>query len=144
MSPRRSSWPLKLAALSLAGLAVSVYLWSAKAGKAEFVCGVYGDCAGVNASPYSIFFGIPVAALGTFMYVTLTVLLFRVWKRPGPTLHLLGFALALCGALFSLYLTGVEAFVLGTYCIWCVVSWLLITSITLVWGWQLWVMSEVD
>lgn len=68
------------------------------------------------------------------MYLVLTGVLVTVWYRPGTFLSNVGFMVALAGALFSLYLTGVEAFVLGAYCVWCLTSWVLITFITWQWG----------
>lgn len=130
----RSRWPLILAALSIIGALLSGYLWQAKVGATELVCGPMGDCVTVNSSSYSEVMGIPVAFLGMVMYLVLTGVLVTVWYRPGTFLSNVGFMVALAGALFSLYLTGVEAFVLGAYCVWCLTSWVLITFITWQWG----------
>lgn len=127
-------WPLGLAGLSLGGAGLSGYLWQAKVGSTELVCGPMGDCLTVNASVYSEVMGIPVAFLGMLMYLALAgVQAFLHW-RPNMLLANAGFALALAGALFSLYLTGLEAFVIGAYCVWCLTSWVLITFITWQWG----------
>ena len=93
-----------------------------------------GDCVTVNASAFSEVLGIPIALLGMLMYLSLVVILVVVWRRPETTLSTYGFALALAGALFSLYLTGIEAFVIGAYCVWCLTSWVLITVIAWQWG----------
>ncbi len=132
--PDRARWPLALAGLSLAGAGLSAYLWQAKVGATELVCGPMGDCVTVNASAFSEVMGVPVALLGMLMYLTLAAVLVTVWRRPDTIFANIGFALALAGALFSLYLTGVEAFVLGAYCVWCLTSWILITVIAWQWG----------
>lgn len=130
----RPSWPLWLAALSAAGAALSGYLWRAKVGALSLICGPVGDCVTVNSSAYSEVFGIPVALLGTLMYSGVAVSLLWEWRRPGTPVSQVGFMLALAGALFSLYLTGVETFVLRAYCIWCLTSWVMITAIAWTWG----------
>lgn len=127
-------WPLALAGLSLIGAGLSAYLWQAKVGATSLVCGPMGDCVTVNSSAFSEVMGIPVALLGMLMFLTLTAVLVTVWWRQATILSNFGFTLALAGALFSLYLTGVEAFVLGAYCIWCLTSWILITVIAWQWG----------
>jgi len=122
--------------LPLVGLIVSVYLWSAKAGAAALICGGLSDCVSVNMSAYSAIGGIPVAAAGAVMYLVLAVAGFvtvRHGDGANPTLILMAFVVAFSGALFSLYLTGIEAFVLGAYCIWCVCSWIIITILTVLW-----------
>lgn len=127
-------WSLKLAVLSLAGAVLSAYLWQAKVGATSLVCGPVGDCVTVNSSAFSEVLGVPVALLGMLMYLSLAAILLVVWRRPYTVLLNLGFALALAGALFSLYLTGIEAFLLGAYCVWCLTSWVLITVIAWQWG----------
>lgn len=137
---RRST--IVLAVLSLIGLGISAYLWSAKTGSLELICGAMGDCVSVNASIYSEVAGIPVAAAGTVMYACLAVLSLLA---KGPMEHRvvwIGFVLSLAGALFSLYLTGIEAFVLKMYCIWCLTSWVLITIIAVLWGRHLAALSD--
>ena len=58
----------------------------------------------------------------------------RSGKESPPGVAFAGFAIALSGALFSLYLTGIEAFVLRAYCIWCLVSWGIITTTAVLWA----------
>lgn len=130
----KSAWALRLAGLSLLGAGLSAYLWRAKVGATELVCGPLGDCVTVNASVYSEVMGVPVAFLGMLMYLALAFVLAFLYRRPVAALSNAGFALALAGALFSLYLTALEAFVIGAYCIWCLTSWLLITFIAWQWG----------
>lgn len=131
-------------ALSGAGLAISIYLWVAKIGSTELICGAYGDCVSVNSSAYAEIAGIPTAAAGTLVYAALFLLAVgsgmstrmgdRLRRGEPQWILMVGFTLSLAGALFSLYLTGVEAFVLHAYCIWCLASWVIITSLAILWG----------
>ncbi len=105
------------ALLSVVGLAVSVYLWWSKVSQSHIICGV-GDCDLVNASPYSMLLGIPVAAIGAAGYSAL--LLGALWAlraRDDAPAWLLNARLAMAsvGLFFAAYLTGIEAFVLDAY-----------------------------
>lgn len=138
-SSRRWLW--WVLGLSTAGLGVSIYLWLGKLGNAPLICGPSGGCISVNASPYSEIMGIPVAAFGTFMYLCLAGIALTLLRSPQTPRNgaparaaFIGFAIALAGALFSLYLTAIEAFVLRAYCVWCLVSWGLVTTTTVIWA----------
>jgi uncharacterized membrane protein len=82
------------------------------------------DCGVVNKSDYSMIWKIPVGAIGIAGYLLLGVLGGLRWYRL--------LALATLGAMcFSLYLTYVEARILETWCIYCVISLCIISTITL-------------
>ncbi len=72
------------------------------------------DCGLVNRSPYSVFFGVPVALIGIVGYAVIAVLAGRFPKLT---------ALLALGALgFALRLSYIEWKVLETWCIYCVTS----------------------
>jgi len=73
--------------------------------------------------------GIPVAGIGVAGYAALLLLSTRWKSRPETPNRLLGAALA--GLAFALYLTYVEAYVLNTWCILCIVSLALIFLIAI-------------
>jgi vitamin-K-epoxide reductase (warfarin-sensitive) len=81
------------------------------------------DCGVVNHSPYSVFGGVPVALIGIFGYTLLGGLAFMKARR-------LLLAAALIGLGFSIYLTRIEAQVLGVWCIYCVISLATISLLT--------------
>src|SRR5262245_5544781 len=83
------------------------------------------DCGAVNHSPYAVFAGVPVAVIGIGGYTLLGVL--AVAKK-----RLLLLAAALVGMAFSLYLTRIEAQVLGVWCIYCVISLAIISLIAVI------------
>ncbi len=87
------------------------------------------SCDIVNRSEYSSILGIPVAGIGVGGYTAL-LLLSTVWRpRPETPNRTLGAALA--GLSFALYLTYIEAYVLKTWCILCLISLVVISLISI-------------
>jgi vitamin-K-epoxide reductase (warfarin-sensitive) len=82
------------------------------------------DCGAVNKSPFAVIGGVPVAVIGIAGYLLLLVL--AITKR----WRLLA-AAAVPALAFSLYLAHIEKDVLGIWCIYCVISLGIITSIAL-------------
>ena len=121
-----------LLALSLLGLFDSTYLlWVYTSPSRPMVC-LGSGCDTVRASSYSHLWGIPLPAYGVLMYVTLALLIFAEPLLAASLAHAIRYALvgiSGAGFLFSLYLTGIEAFVLHAWCTWCVISALSVTSI---------------
>ncbi len=86
------------------------------------------NCDIVNRSAYSSILGIPVALIGMLGYAALAGLATVYRERRDTPVLLLGGALA--GLAFALYLTYIEARVLGVWCILCLSSLAVIGSIT--------------
>ena len=78
------------------------------------------SCDIVNRSGQSSIAGIPVAGIGVMGY-GLILLLATLWRSREQTPARLLLA-ALAGLGFALYLTYIEAYVLETWCILCVIS----------------------
>jgi uncharacterized membrane protein len=122
---------LSIAILALAGTGVSaISLQRHFARSATSFCDFNEkfNCDVVNRSEYSAVMGIPVAVIGVIGYGCL--LLLSTWqgsRAQTPTRLLL---LALPGLGFALYLTYIEAYVLTTWCILCLISLTLIALIT--------------
>jgi uncharacterized membrane protein len=128
----RNRLALAQSGLALMGAGVAAYLTWAKLRGEGVVCFGFGGCEVVNNSPYAELLGIPVAAWGLGAYLALAFLggLSWAWSDRAslrPWAATLSFALALGGWLFSMYLTAIEAFVLRSWCSWCVTSAVLIT-----------------
>ena len=87
------------------------------------------SCDIVNRSEYSSIMGIPVAGIGVVGYGVLLLLATFLRTRSETPIRLLGAAIA--GLVFALYLTYVEAYVLETWCILCLLSLAFISLITL-------------
>ncbi|HXQ27650.1 MAG TPA: vitamin K epoxide reductase family protein [Gemmatimonadales bacterium] len=121
-----------IALLALAGLFDALYLFLYKLGVVgELQCGT-GGCETVQASRYAMFLGLPVALYGVVGYgVLLAVSLaathpaFAARRTP----DLLLAALASLGVLFTLYLSGLEYFVIHAFCRWCLGSAAFMTAI---------------
>jgi vitamin-K-epoxide reductase (warfarin-sensitive) len=116
-----------IAVLSLAGIVVSaISLQRHYAKSATQFCDFNQQfsCDIVNRSEYSSIMGIPVAGIGVAGYAVILALSTFFRARPETPNRLL--AAAIAGLAFALYLTYIEAYVLTTWCILCLVSLLLI------------------
>ena len=82
------------------------------------------DCGVVNHSPFAEVAGLPVAEIGIAGYLALAGLAF--WRQRAPV-----FLAALVGLGFALRLTTIEELVLQTWCLYCVISQVVIALITL-------------
>lgn len=121
-----------VAALSLTGIIVSaISLQRHYAKSATQFCDFNQkfSCDIVNRSEYSSIMGLPVAGLGVVGY-GLLLLLSSLWRERAETPNRLLGAAAV-GLIFAFYLTYVEAYILTTWCILCLISLLLIFLITL-------------
>jgi rhodanese-related sulfurtransferase/uncharacterized membrane protein/predicted DsbA family dithiol-disulfide isomerase len=121
-----------LFALSLVGLFDSLYLWWVYTLPSRPMVCLGGGCDTVRSSPFAYPWGVPLPAFGAAMYVVLALLVFAWPVLQESLAHLARWAvagIAGLGFLFSLYLSGVEAFVLGAWCTWCVISAITVTLI---------------
>lgn len=84
------------------------------------------DCEIVNKSIYSTLFGIPVSILGMVAYSAFLIFSIRGLKVDQSKWIPYFLFFVAGGTLFALYLTGIEAFVLRTFCLFCVVQQILI------------------
>jgi len=119
-----------IAAFSLAGVIVSaISLQRHYAKSATEFCDINQNfnCDIVNRSEYSSIVGIPVAGIGIAGYAALFLL--STWWRSRPETPTRLLAAAIAGLAFALYLTYVEAYVLTTWCILCLISQFLILLI---------------
>ncbi len=126
---------LAIAVLAVAGIAVSaVSLQRHYAKSASAFCdvGERFNCDIVNRSEYSSLMGIPVAGIGVVGYGVLLTLATVYRARVETPTRLL--AAAMAGLGFALYLTYVEGYVLGTWCILCLSSLGMIAGITVLAG----------
>ena len=126
-----------IALLALVGLFVALYLWLHAlgfGGGGPLKCGT-GGCDTVQASPYAVLFGVPVAFYGVVGYLAILVAAL-VALRPAallePKWNVLLVGLATVGVLFTAYLTYIELFVIHAICRWCVGSAVIITAIWIV------------
>jgi uncharacterized membrane protein/thiol-disulfide isomerase/thioredoxin len=134
MSPtsHQAPWPRwSIPVLLPIGMGVAAYLSFVEVNQVAAVCGPVGDCNAVQQSPYATLFGvIPMAVLGLAAYIAVGLSWAlqhygpHRWRRLGAISVL---ALTLCGTLFSIYLTFLEPFVIGSTCLWCLTSAIVMT-----------------
>lgn len=128
------TWHLSLIQLlSVGGLLVSFYLYLFHEGSLTAVCGpnAWDDCGAVSGpdAPYASVGPVPVALLGLLGYAGIFL---AIWGRHWLTvvdeyLPELLIGMTGLGFLFSLWLTGLEMFVIHAFCRYCIVSAVLIT-----------------
>jgi vitamin-K-epoxide reductase (warfarin-sensitive) len=95
-----------------------------EAGDAPCDINAHWDCGVVNHSPYAMFYGVPVAVIGIGGYLVLGLLAFRraySWMLPLVTIALM----------FAIHLADIENYVLGVWCLYCVISLGIISLMTL-------------
>ena len=123
-----------IALLALSGVVVSYLALRVHYNTETAPCSINEkwDCGIVNHSPYAVMYGVPVAAIGIAGYLLIALL--ALLRRHGLVL-----LAALAGMAFALYLTNIEAKVLGVWCLYCVISQGIIAAVTLLAiGWVIW------
>lgn len=116
-----------LLGLALLGVALTAYLLSLHGGTGEALfCTAGSGCDVVQKSRWSELFGLPIALWGMGLYLLLALAsatgstASARWRRL--------FTLALIGVLISVYLTAVAWLALDAFCLWCLVSFALLTA----------------
>lgn len=112
--------------LGVSGFWVAWYIAKhKKPNESPLVCPLRLDCKTVVHSDYSKFFGIHVEILGMIYYASLAssylVLIFMKHSLPALVVGFLSI-LSFVAFLFSMYLIGVQIFILKKGCFWCFVS----------------------
>jgi uncharacterized membrane protein len=116
----------KVPLLLLLGLVISAYLSYTELTQSEVMCGGISRCTAVQESQYSRILGfLPMGVFGLLGNLTigLTWVISRLTRgspRSVAVLVMLGFAVF--GASTSLYLTFLEPFIIGSTCLWCLGS----------------------
>jgi len=123
-----------VAVLALMGIFLAFYLLAHNLGwTGPIQCGV-GDCGTVQSSRYAYVGPIPVSGVGLAGYVALFALAvagLQPARRSSPTVAFLLVGGASIGVAFSAWLTYLEAAVINAWCMYCVMSAILITLIFL-------------
>lgn len=122
-----------IALLSLVGIVVSVLALRVHYSTGAEPCSINArwDCGVVNHSPFAMIGPVPVAAIGILGYLALAGL---GWARQRFPL----FLAVLVGLGFALRLSFIEEYVLEVWCLYCVISQVVIALLTLLsLGWLL-------
>lgn len=115
--------------LSVLGLADSSYLTIKHYIGGEVICGLATGCEQVLTSPYAEFFGAPVALFGVLGYflIGLAAALFLLKHR--QFYFFAALYLAFFGFLVSMNFLYLQIAVIGSYCLWCLISTGLMSAI---------------
>jgi uncharacterized membrane protein len=117
-----------IAFVATLGIGVATYITIADSGGGHPTClAGGGGCATVAESSYSHIAGVNIAIFGILGYVLLVASAFIV----SDLARFGGFAVALGGFGFSVYLTYLEIFKIEAICQWCVASAVLMTILFL-------------
>lgn len=122
--------------LATAGTVIAAYLAVVNLQGEAGACVATHGCSAVQNSSYGKILGVPVSVPGLAMYLALLaasvawLVDFRGLRR---IITLGAFNLSLFALLFSGYLTYVEGFVLDAWCIYCIVSAMLVSLLFLSW-----------
>jgi uncharacterized membrane protein len=121
---------LAILVVCLLGIADAGYLTYVHYAGLKVLCLSSGGCETVQASRWSKLGGIPVSVLGLIGYVALLGSL-AIRRELGRAA---GFAIALIGFGFSMYLTYREIFTIKAICQWCVASAVFMTVLAILTG----------
>lgn len=126
---RVADWQVRIIQLlAVPGLLIAYYLWLFHNGNLVGVCAPSGwdDCGLVSGpdAPFSSLGPVPVAAIGFAGYAIIFALIWlRSWiDAIDDYLPELLVGITLLALLFTLYLTGLELFVIHAFCRYCIVS----------------------
>ncbi len=107
---------------SLMGFSDALFLFIKKIAGGPIPCFIGTGCDTVARSPYSNMFGIPVALYGVAFYLLIggCALLYLDTKKMFFARLLL--PLTTLGFLMSLYFIYVQKFLIGAFCVYCIIS----------------------
>lgn len=126
--PREGTLRRIIAFVAVIGIGVATYITIADSGGGAPAClAGGGGCETVAESSYSHIAGVNIAIFGIFGYVLLLLSAFFA----NDAARFGGFAVALGGFGFSVYLTYLEIFKIEAICQWCVSSAVLMTILFL-------------
>jgi len=126
--PREGTLRRIIAFVAVIGIGVATYITIADSGGGAPAClAGGGGCETVAESSYSHIAGVNIAIFGIFGYILLLISAFFA----NDAARFGGFAVALGGFGFSVYLTYLEIFKIEAICQWCVSSAVLMTILFL-------------
>jgi uncharacterized membrane protein len=126
--PREAILRRIIAFIAVIGIGVATYITIADSGGGAPAClAGGGGCETVAESSYSHIAGVNIAVFGIFGYILLLLSAFFA----NDAARFGGFAVALGGFGFSVYLTYLEIFKIEAICQWCVSSAVLMTILFL-------------
>src|SRR3989338_8386633 len=111
--------------LAVCGFFIARHIRTHKKEEKPLVCPVQFDCETVVHSDYSRFLGIPLEIMGMAYYALVALgYLFLIFVPDSMPPAFISFLILISSLafLFSLYLIGVQIFILRKGCYWCIAS----------------------
>jgi uncharacterized membrane protein len=123
-----------LIALGIVGFLLCLKIHLKKRSDKPLVCPITGNCDSVIKSKYSTLLGIPLEYFGMLYYGIVVVSYCAMLGFHNLRTEELQAALIVASSgafLFSIYLIGIQAFKLKSWCVWCLTSAGLSTAIAI-------------
>ncbi len=118
--------------LALGGLFLCIKIYKEKQKAKPLVCFVGADCEKVVRGQFSSFLGIGLEVFGGLYYLFIIIyylILMNFDFSSKEIFHLILILSSGMAFLFSLFLTFIQAFIIKSWCSWCLISALLTTLI---------------
>ncbi len=109
---------LGVAAVAVAGAAVSAYLTWVHYHPGALVCTAGGGCETVQQSHYAILLGVPIAIYGLVAWIAVVALV--AWDTELARALVAAIAVSALG--FAAYLVILQVAVIHAICVWCMVN----------------------
>jgi uncharacterized membrane protein len=129
LRPLPNSLAIFLIVVALLGFADASYLTIAHYQGVVPPCTIVTGCEVVLTSPYATIIGIPVSLLGAVYYLVVLIGIFSYLESKKTPLLKWALVATVLGLLFTLWFLYVQAFILGSFCLYCLGS--AVTSIIL-------------
>lgn len=121
--PNISGWIFwSIIALALVGFTDSAFLLAKRVSGAPIPCFITSGCDAVSKSPYSVLFGVPLAAWGVLFYLAIGFLALLYMDTKNLLVGKLLALATLLGFLSSAYFIYIQKFKIGAFCIYCILS----------------------
>ncbi len=108
--------------LSIIGISDTTYLTIKRYSHDNINCSIFEGCDFVTTSSYSAIFGVPVAILGIIFYIAVFVLSVLYLRSKNKIFLNFLLGLSTVGFLMSMWFIYTQAFVLSAFCLYCIVS----------------------
>ena len=109
-------------ALALVGFTDSAFLLAKRISGTPIPCFITSGCDTVSKSPYSVLFGVPLAAWGVIFYLGIGFLAILYADTKKALIGKLILVATTLGFLSSLYFIYIQKFKIGAFFIYCIVS----------------------
>lgn len=126
-----------LIVLALVGFTDSAFLLAKRISGAPIPCFITSGCDTVSKSPYSVLFGVPLAAWGVLFYLVIGFLALLYMDTKNILVAKLIPLATMLGFLSSAYFIYVQKFKIGAFCIYCIIS-AIVSTLLFILGVTIW------